>query len=66
MALNLEGHKLAEIIHKAIDDHELTTTEYQEILAQANADGHIDAEEQLLLRELQEMIANGTVKRVPG
>jgi tellurite resistance protein len=41
-------------------------TEYQEILTQANADGIIDAEEQRLLRQLQAMIEDGTVKRVPG
>ncbi len=61
-----EGEKLSDLIKKAIDDLELTTTEYQEILEQANADGVIDAEEQRLLQQLNEMVANGTVKRRPG
>ena len=60
------GDKLCEMIKKAIDDHELTMTEYQEILAQAGEDGIIDDEEQRMLRQLQQMIEDGTVKRVPG
>ena len=66
METQSEGKKLAVLIKKAIDDLELTTTEYQEILAQANADGVIDGEEQKLLQQLQQMVADGTVKRVPG
>ena len=54
------------LIKKALDDHELTMTEYQEILAQAGEDGVIDADEQRLLKQLNAMIADGTVKRVPG
>jgi hypothetical protein len=60
------GEKLAELIKKAIDDCEITTTEYNAILAQANEDKVIDADERVLLQQLQEMIANGTVTRVPG
>jgi len=60
------GQKLADRIKKAIADLELTETEYQEILDVAHADGVIDAQEQKLLANLQEMLANGTVKRVPG
>ncbi len=61
-----EGGKLAKLIKKAIDDLEVSTTEWQEIMAQANEDGVIDGEEQRLLKQLHEMIANGTIKRVPG
>ena len=60
------GDKLCALIKKALDDQELTMTEYQEILAQANEDGIIDADEQRMLRQLQQMIEDGTVKRVPG
>ncbi len=60
------GDKLYALIKKALDDHELTMTEYQEILAQANEDGIIDADEQRMLRQLHQMIEDGTVKRVPG
>jgi hypothetical protein len=61
-----EGSKLAKLIKKAITDLELTTSEYQEILAQANADGMIDPDEKMLLAQLHQMIANGTIDRVPG
>ncbi len=61
-----EGSKLSKLIKKALDDLELTTTEYQEILAQANSDGMIDPDEQKLLQQLQQMLANGTITRVPG
>ena len=61
-----EGHALGELIKKAIADLELTTSEYEEIMAQAYSDGTIDSDEQRLLHELQELISNGTVKRVPG
>jgi hypothetical protein len=60
------GDKLCRLIKKALEDHELTMTEYQEILAQAGKDGVIDADEQRMLKQLNAMIADGTVKRVPG
>ena len=66
MSSSTPAEKLLILIKKALDDHELTMTEYQEILAQAGEDGVIDSEEQRLLSQLHEMIANGTVKRVPG
>lgn len=60
------GEKLAAKIKKAIEDHELTTTEYDDILNLAHEDGVIDSQEQNLLKQLQELVSNGTVKRVPG
>ncbi len=56
--------KLAEMIKKAIDDHHITTAEFEKIMAIADEDGHLDKQEQRLLAELNEMISNGTVKRV--
>lgn len=64
--LSKEAAKLKEMIEKAIEDQVVTTTEYEKILALANADMVIDAQERRLLAELQEMIASGVVKRVPG
>ena len=58
------GGKLAELIKKAIDDCELTVAEHQAILALAEEDNVIDRQEQALLSQLQELIANGTVKKV--
>lgn len=56
--------KLAEMINKAIEDHVITTAEYEEILHLAHEDGVIDPEERALLSQLQEMIADKTVRRV--
>ncbi|OPL17030.1 MAG: hypothetical protein AVO38_06315 [delta proteobacterium ML8_D] len=59
------GRKLAEMIKKAIRDSELTVSEHNKILAIADGDLMIDSKEQNLLKELQNLIANGTIKRVP-
>jgi hypothetical protein len=59
------GGKLAELIKKAIDDGELSNSEYDRILALADADGMIDSQEKNLLKQLQELLANKTIKRVP-
>lgn len=64
--LSSEAAKLKVMIEKAIEDHQITTTEYEKILALANADMQIDAQERQLLAQLQDLIANGTVTRVPG
>jgi hypothetical protein len=66
MASGESGAKLADMIKKAIRDCEVTTKEYNQILAIANADKHIDSQEQQLLNQLQQLLANGTVKRVAG
>ena len=60
------GARLAEMIKKAIRDCELTTSEFNQILSIADEDGVIDPQEQGLLSQLQGLIANGTVKKVPG
>lgn len=59
---NLE---LIEEIKKAIEDLEVTNAEYQAIMNAAMADHHIDPLEKDLLRQFHELIANGTIKRVP-
>lgn len=63
MAVSKSGRKLAELIKHAIDDGKITSAEYEEILHMADADGHIDAHERNLLRQLNDLISNGTVKR---
>ncbi|MFC1834677.1 hypothetical protein ACFL2Q_08080 [Thermodesulfobacteriota bacterium] len=60
------GGKLAEMIKKAIDDGELTNTEYDQIMMVAEADGVIDSQEKRLLGQLQELLANKSVVRRPG
>ncbi len=57
---------LKTLISHAISDMEVTHAEYQEIINLAHDDGVIDKEEKVLLSQFQEMISNGTVKRVRG
>ena len=52
-------------IKKAIDDHQITSAEYEEIMAIADEDGVIDPQERQLLALLHDMIADKSVKRVP-
>ena len=59
------GAKLAEMIKKAIEDGKLTNSEYDQIMMIADSDMKIDAQEKNLLRQLQEMLSNKTVIRVP-
>jgi hypothetical protein len=59
------GGKLAEMIKKAIEDGKLTNSEYERILALAEADGVIDHQEKRLLTQLQEMLTDKSVVRVP-
>ncbi|HOP28876.1 MAG TPA: hypothetical protein P5120_06670 [Spirochaetota bacterium] len=60
------GQRIAEMIKKAMDDHQITTTEYERIMMIADEDGVIDAQERRQLAELQNMLDNGTIKRIPG
>ncbi|MBN1599331.1 MAG: hypothetical protein JW894_13640 [Bacteroidales bacterium] len=61
---DIHANKLKELIVKAIEDHELSRAEHEEILNLALEDGHIDNHEQALLVQLQEMIANKTIRLV--
>ncbi|MFZ5430864.1 MAG: hypothetical protein ACOZDD_11575 [Bacteroidota bacterium] len=54
--------RLREIIEKAIEDHVITHEEYDYIISAATEDGIIDAHEQALLSELQDMLQDGSVK----
>ncbi|MEE4242603.1 MAG: hypothetical protein V2I36_14145 [Desulfopila sp.] len=57
---------LKDLIKHAIDDLEITPAEYNSIMDCALEDGHLDKEEKALLAQFQEMISNGTIKRVRG
>ena len=56
------GRKLADVIRKAINDSVITMAEYEEITSVASQDGIIDAQENALLRELNALIADKTVR----
>ena len=53
-----------KMIEKAIEDHKITRDEMDTILHIVSEDGHIDAQEQALLNQLQEMIENKTVRYI--
>ena len=60
------GKQIADMIKKAINDGQITTTEYERIMMLADEDGHIDAQERRQLAELQDMLDNKTIRRIPG
>lgn len=57
--------ELEALIRKAIDDEVVTSSEYEAIIFKADEDGVITPAERALLSKLQDMIDDGTVKRVP-
>ena len=63
MQFGEEGKKLGEMIKKAIDDGQVTNSEYSKILALADQDFLLDPQEKQLLRELQALLANKTERR---
>ncbi len=66
MSKHQSGHKLLEKVKSAMDDLEITVSEYREIMDQAHKDGHIDPQERAILAQFNQMISDGTIKRVPG
>jgi hypothetical protein len=64
MKISDDAGRLKKMIEKAIEDHQITREEYDNILHIATEDGHIDRHEHILLEQLQEMIENKMVKLV--
>jgi len=62
MIVTKKGQTLADVIKKAIEDSVMTMAEYEEITSIASEDGILDNHEKALLRELNDMIANKTIK----
>jgi hypothetical protein len=60
------AERLSEMIKTAMEDGKLSTKEHNKIMAIADEDGILDNQEKRLLAQLQEMLANGTIKRVAG
>ncbi|MFN8208641.1 MAG: hypothetical protein U0T82_14720 [Bacteroidales bacterium] len=65
MALSKHAARLKKMIDQAIEDHRLTRKEYEDIIHLAHEDGAVDHQEEALLRELQQMISDKTIKIVP-
>jgi len=62
MIVTKKGQTLADVIKKAIEDSVITIAEYEEITSAASEDGILDNHEKALLRELNNMIANKTIR----
>lgn len=60
------SQKLNDLIKKAMNDGEISFSDYDKIIMQAEADGVIDAAEQRILGQLQDMISSGVIRKVPG
>lgn len=65
MALSKSAARLRQLIEKAIEDHQITRAERDQIMYLATEDGHIDIQEQSLLNQLQDLIEDGSVKVIP-
>jgi len=66
MKLTKAGLELKDLIEKAIKNHVITNSHYEEIMKVASKDGMVDDHEQRLLSQLQGLLENGTVRRVKG
>ena len=62
MSISESAARLKIAIEKAIEDHQITRAELDQILNIASEDSHIDRHEQALLDELQDMIESKAVK----
>jgi hypothetical protein len=65
MKLSANADKLRKMIDKAIEDHQITRSEYEQIIHLALEDAHVDPQERALIRELQDMIDHKEIKLVP-
>jgi hypothetical protein len=65
MKLSKGAKNLRVVIEKAMEDHQINKAEYDMIIHVATEDGQIDPQELALLRELQEMIADKSIKLIP-
>ena len=52
------------IIKRAIDRHEITTDEYEQILSIADRDGHMDQHERSAIAHLRDLISNKDIRIV--
>jgi hypothetical protein len=64
MALSTDANNLRKKIEIAIKDLQITRDEYEQIVHMATGDGYIDPQERELLRQLQEMIEDKTIRLV--
>jgi hypothetical protein len=64
MSLSQSAERLKQIIESAIESHQITHTQYDNILQIASEDSFIDAQERALLAQLHNLIEDKTIKMV--
>jgi uncharacterized membrane protein YebE (DUF533 family) len=62
MAISESNQRLRSLIDHVIDDGIITHEEYDSIMHIVTEDGHIDDQERALIRQLQEMIEDKTIR----
>jgi len=65
MKISPNVQNLRKMIEHAIEDHIITRSEYEKIIHMALDDAQFDSQERTLIRELQDMIDNKTIRLVP-
>lgn len=64
MKISDSAVEINEIIKRAIDRHEITTDEYEQILSIADRDGYMDQHERSAIAHLRDLISNKDIKIV--
>lgn len=65
MKVSESASRVRAMIEKAIEDNQITKAEYEEIIHLVLEDAHVDPQERALIKELQDMIDDKSVKLVP-
>lgn len=62
MAVTESNERLRSLIDQVIEDGIITHAEYDSILHIVTEDGHIDGQERAMIRQLQELIEDKTIR----
>jgi hypothetical protein len=65
MKISDSANRVRSMIEKAIEDHQISRSEYETIVHLVLEDAHVDPQERVLIKELQDMIDHKEVKLVP-
>jgi polyhydroxyalkanoate synthesis regulator phasin len=66
MVVSESNERLRKLIDRVIDDGVITHDEYDSIMHIITEDGHIDNQERAMIRQIQEMIEDKTLKFKKG
>jgi len=62
MVVSESNQRLRSLIDRVIDDGIITHAEYDSIMHIVTEDGHIDGQERAMIRQLQEMIEDKSIR----